>query len=318
MKNKGIVLFLILLAIVIVTVIVLDFNASKPDQQPANPYALNVDHLTEVDTTLIKYRESRNLDLNFSELTGVCCNDNQILIVGDQKLQIIQPNGQLLKEVSFDKTPTCVTASSKNIFVGFRQSIALLSQDGSTITEWNNFSDSTVITSIAEQNGTLFVADAGKRIVSLLNLAGQREGTIEGKADDQQKHGFIVPSSHFDLAFNPDGELWVVNPGRHTLENYTINGELRTWWQAPVDPVKGFSGCCNPTNIAFLPDGSFVTSEKGIVRIKTYLPSGEFSGVVAAPSKFSGEQSPDLAIDDKGNIYALDPVRKNLRVFIKK
>jgi hypothetical protein len=80
--------------------------------------------------------------------------------------------------------------------------------------------------------------------------------------------------------------------------------------------TEGFSGCCNPAHFTFLPDGRFVTSEKGLVRIKTYKPSGEFEGVVAAPSKFKNEgEAPDIAADSNGNIYALDFDKKMIRVF---
>ena len=319
MKNKGIVIFLIILAVIIIGIVALDYNSTRPDEQPANPYEFNVDSFSKIDSALILYRENRQFSISFSEPAGVCWRDNQLFIVGDQKMQVIQQNGKLLKEVNFDKKPTCIYASAGNIFVGFRKSVQVLNRDGVKITDWNLFSDSTVITSIAEQSGTVFVADAGKRMVRKFNLEGKAMGEIEGKAGNDQIHGFIIPGPHFDLAFNADGELWVVNPGRHALENYTTDGNLRTWWQASSIKIEGFSGCCNPVSFAFLPDGSFVTSEKGMIRIKTYKPSGEFSGVVAAPSKFVTDgHAPDLAVDNEGNIYALDIDKKILRLFVKK
>lgn len=319
MKNKGIVFFLIILAVVIVAVVALDFNASKPDKQPANPYAFNVDPFSRIDTALILFKESRDLAISFSEPTGVCFRGDELFVVGDQKMQIIEPTGKLMNEVSFDQKPTCVYASAEKIFVGFRKSIAILSRDGVKIAKWNSFSDSSVITSITEKSGIVFVADAGKRIIRKFSSDGKAQGEIEGKSGNDQIHGFIIPSPYFDLAFNADGELWVVNPGKHSLENYTVDGKLRTWWQASSIKIEGFSGCCNPAHFAFLPDGSFVTSEKGLIRIKTYKPSGEFSGVVAAPSKFTENgHAPDLAIDNQGNIYALDSDKKMLRLFVKK
>ena len=321
MKNKGIVIFLIALAVVIVGVIALDFNSTKPDQQPANPYAYNIDSFTRVDTALIMYRESRDLKINLEEPVGISLRENRLFVVGDQKLQIIEPTGRLVQEVNLDQKPTCVYVSDKNILIGYRKSLLLLNREGVKITEWssNSFSDSTVITSIAEQSGIVFVADAGKRIVRKFNLEGKPMGEIEGKSGNDQIHGFIIPSPYFALAFNASGELWVVNPGKHTLENYTVEGKLRTWWEATSIKIEGFSGCCNPAHFAFLPDGSFVTSEKGVVRIKTYKPSGEFANVVAAPSKFKEEgHAPDLAVDDQGTIYALDLDKKMIRLFVKK
>ncbi len=319
MKNRGIVIFLIVLAVIIVAVVAMDFNSTKPDQQLPNPYALNIDQFSKVDSALILFTERRDFAINFSEPAGVAFRDNQLFIAGDRKLQIIEPSGKLLKEISFDQKPTCVYASSQNIFVGFRKSLTIMDHNGIKIAECNPFSDSTVITSIAEKSGIVFVADAGKRIIRKFSLEGKQLGTIEGKTGNDQIHGFIIPSPFFDIAFNPDGELWIVNPGKHTLENYTTEGVLRTWWQASSIKIEGFSGCCNPAHFAFLPDGSFVTSEKGMVRIKTYQPSGEFSGVVATPSKFNeNSHAPDLATDPEGNIYALDADKKMLRLFVKK
>ena len=76
--------------------------------------------------------------------------------------------------------------------------------------------------------------------------------------------------------------MWVVNPGMHAFENYEFDGDLRAFWENTSMKIDGFSGCCNPAHFTFLPDGSFVTSEKGLVRVKVHKPSGELLGVVAA------------------------------------
>jgi hypothetical protein len=160
------------------------------------------------------------------------------------------------------------------------------------------------------------VADAGKRKVLKYNTEGKILLEFDGKADEGVLHGFIIPSGFFDLDFNPDGDLWVVNPGMHSLENYTADGNLREHWNNTSMMTEGFSGCCNPAYFTFLPDGRFVTSEKGLVRVKTYKPSGEFDGVVAAPVKFEEEgKAPDVATDSAGNVYALDFDKKMIRVF---
>src|SRR5665647_3892496 len=112
MKNKGIVYFLIILAIVIVVVVAVDYNASKPDQQPANPYEYSVDQFSRVDTAMIHYKESRDLAISFSEPVGISFRGRHLFVVGDQKMQIIEPTGKLINEVSFDEKPTCVYAVS--------------------------------------------------------------------------------------------------------------------------------------------------------------------------------------------------------------
>lgn len=319
MKNKGIVIFLLFLAVVIAGVIAADFISTMPDKRPDNPFEFNIDEFSKVDTSMILYKEKKNFKINIDVPAGICYLDNKIYIVGDSSLLIMDPAGKLLLETNLSKKPTCVFASPENIFVGHKNSVSVLTADGNNVGEWKDFSDSTVITSIAERAGKVFVADAGKRKVWKFNMDGKKIGEFEGKTGNDQIHGFIVPSPYFELAFNADGELWIVNPGKHSFENYTSEGALRTYWESQSIKIEGFSGCCNPAYFAFAPDGSFVTSEKGLVRIKVYKPSGEFLCVVAPPSKFEANgHAPDVAVDDQGNVYALDFDKKVIRLFVKK
>ncbi len=178
--------------------------------------------------------------------------------------------------------------------------------------------DNSVITSIDVAGEKIFAADAGKRVVYRFNKQGTKELEFEGKSGDGSTHGFIVPSPCFDLVISPFDELWVVNPGKHALENYTFEGELRGFWTSSFSGVKGFSGCCNPAHVATLPDGNFITVEKGVIRVKEYKPSGELVGVVAAPAKFEEDQHvPEVACDEEGRVYILDPLKKMIRVFEK-
>lgn len=79
---------------------------------------------------------------------------------------------------------------------------------------------------------------------------------------------------------------------------------------------EGFCGCCNPSNFAILSDGSFVTSEKGIERIKVYLPDGTFKCIVAGPDAFiEGTTGLDLAVNSRDRIFVLDPEKRMVRVF---
>ena len=111
----------------------------------------------------------------------------------------------------------------------------------------------------------------------------------------------------------------MVNPGRHAFENYTFDGQLRGYWEKTDISIDGFSGCCNPAQMAVMPDGSFVTAEKGLVRIKIHKASGELLSVVAPPESFPGAtKAPDLAVGPSGIIYAIDYEQNVIRVFQKK
>jgi hypothetical protein len=80
--------------------------------------------------------------------------------------------------------------------------------------------------------------------------------------------------------------------------------------------MEGFCGCCNPSNFAMLNDSLFVTSEKGIERVKIYNADGSFHSIVATPDLFEeGTKGLDLAVDKQNRILVLDPVKLVVRVF---
>ena len=126
--------------------------------------------------------------------------------------------------------------------------------------------------------------------------------------------------------------LRVVNPGRHRIEAYTFDGDLEFSWGKFSTNVEGFCGCCNPVNFAILEDESFVTCEKGIIRVKIYDAEGSFVGVVAGPEQLvegnisltclfpEGCHSGgfDVAVDRKGRILILDTIRNAVRIFTRK
>ena len=80
--------------------------------------------------------------------------------------------------------------------------------------------------------------------------------------------------------------------------------------------MADFFGCCNPAQLAVLPDGRFVTAEKGIPRVKIYARDGSFQTVVAGPSQLTDTPA-DLAADRHGRVLVLDGRAAKVRVFEK-
>jgi len=318
MKNKGIIVFLIVLAVVIVGVIVGDFISKRPDKMAPNPFDYNLDEFKNVPEDLIHYKETKNFKVGFEEPAGITVENEKIYLVGDKKLKVIDFAGKLLSEFDFTDKPKTVESSNNKIYIAFEKQIQVYDEEGNLQNEWIFSDDNSYITAIAVLNDNVFVADAGTRKIIRFSLEGEKLNEFDGKTGDEGSVGFIIPSPYFDIDINPDGDLWVVNPGMHSLENFTAEGNLRTFWKSTSMKTEGFSGCCNPAHYTFLPDGSFVTSEKGLVRIKIYKPSGEFSGVVAAPNKFVDKiegEAADVAVDKEGSIYALDFDKNLVRVF---
>ncbi len=319
MSRTGRNIFLALLAAAIIAIILFDFN-SKSKKKKGNPYAYDIEQYKTVDPSLINYKETRNIPIK-SEKSNCLYYANEKLYIGaDQYLQVISTNGTQFLKIDFDAAPRCLYVEKDEIYIGFRDHIRVYDQEGQLLQKWDTLGYKTVLTSLAVKDDMLFAADAGnRRIVKYSKTDGQLLGEFKGKTKVEAIHGFIIPSPYFEVAVNEEGELWVVNPGKHSFENYNYDGGLRAFWEKSSPDVDGFSGCCNPAQMALMPDGSFLTAEKGLVRIKIHKPSGELDCVVAPPTKFKEDgHAPDLAVSPDGTIYALDFDKNRIRIFERK
>lgn len=316
MKKSTISIIIAVIVVAIIVIIVADFLNKRPSKLGSNPYELNVTEYEYVEPSLIHYKETKNIPVQQGKAGGIDVDGDFIYLTGENYLQAINSKGVQVFKVLLENAGTCVKAAGEMIYLGFQDHVAVYSMEGNLVSKWDTTGDRTVITSIALKDETIYVADAGNRRVLRYNREGKLLGQFEGKAESAAGHGFIIPSPNFDLVVNSYGELWVVNPGKHAIENYTDEGSMRGFWENSSSDIEGFSGCCNPAEITVLADGSFVTSEKGLVRIKVYDQSGKLLSVVAAPEKFKEEgKAPEVAVDAEGNIYALDFDRNMIRIF---
>jgi hypothetical protein len=211
--------------------------------------------------------------------------------------------------------------------VGIGAQVEEFGIDGKSIRKWKALNGDGFITSIVRIGEFVYVADAGNKIVLQYDWEGNLLKEIGRKDTIHGISGFILPSSYFDVAMGPGEDLWVSNPGLHLLQNFDENGKLNTSWGETSMGLEGFAGCCNPVDFAILPDGSFVTYEKGMDRIKIYNRAGIFECVVSAPTTINeaaltncsiGSKVHDLVADAAGNIFVLDDNAKMIRVFQKK
>jgi len=317
--NKTTLTLLVLLALaIILALVVVDFMGDRPDKRGENPYEYNVDQFKVVDPGLVHYRETKNIPLGDRVPGGIDVFNEEIFLTGLNFVLVIHPDGLQKSSFLIDGKGECIKATEKNIIVGLKTAVLVYDHSGKLINSWEVENGRTIITSVAVKDDMLFVADAGNRRVLRYNLQGELQTEFQGKRDGNAGHGFIVPSANFEVVVNSFGELWVTNPGEHAVENYTDNGQLRGYWAKSSMEIEGFTGCCNPAEIAVLEDGSFVTSEKGLVRIKVYDASGKLISVVAPPEKFNEEgHAPEVAIGKNGEIYALDFDRNIIRLFEK-
>jgi hypothetical protein len=163
------------------------------------------------------------------------------------------------------------------------------------------------------------------------DAAGKVLASIGGRDPERGIEGFVVPSPYFSVRMAPDGLLRIVNPGAHKIEAWTREGTLEIAWGKSSFAVDGFCGCCNPVSFDMFPDGSYVTCEKGLPRVKLYDSHGDFDGLVAGPEAFPGylkaanAGTPEtasaglyVAVDPQRRILVLDVIAGEVRIFQRK
>ena len=320
MKQKIIIWLSVILLLVVVAFMVKDFFL-QPKSSNENPYEYKMDKLRRIDSSLIGYTMVKQIKPNIEALHGIAIDkSDNIYLTGKDKVIVYDNELNLKSSFNTGKEAKCISVGEDGlIYLGVQDHIEVYDIGGRLLKPWNPVNEKSVITSIAVNEKSIFVADAGNRLVYQFDMDGKLINEIGKKNVEQGILGFVIPSPYFDLLIGREGELWVVNPGRHSLESYNEHGDLISSWTKTSMDVDGFSGCCNPSNIAMLSDGSFVTSEKGIERVKIHQPSGEFKCVVASPENFiKGTKGIDLAVDSKDRVFVLDPEKKVVCIYIKK
>ncbi len=317
-KLKNGITTLLIIAALFVGVWVVVRDVGQKDN-PENPFEYSVDEFTRTDPADICYTEIEPIKPNKGQLTAVAVGpDDKVYTAGEKFVTVVQ-NGRNVFSLTLPSTPGCIAVDENgDIYAGMTGEVGVYGPDGQK-SVWKTGVERSIITSIAVDEQDVFIADAGQKVVLRFDKSGRLLGRIGEKDKSRDIPGFVIPSPYFDVALDRSGFLWAVNPGRLMLQNFTISGDLRSFWGKPSFKIDGFAGCCNPTHIALLPDGSFVTSEKGIPRVKIYDAAGQFRCVVAGPEFFEKETTGlDIAADHSGHVYVLDPRKNAVRVFMRK
>lgn len=298
-------------------------GCGDPDKG-AEKYQLDLEKYKKIDPALLLYKEMENIIPNIGKITALAVDaEDNIYVGGERQLRVFDKDRKEQSTIQLTTPCTCLAVDRDNrLFIGTTRRVIVYDinkEEKARYAGWQDLGPKMVITSIAVTDEDVFAADAGTRSVWRFNKKGEILNRINGEDKESGQTGFVVPSPYFDLATDPNETLWIVNPGMQKIQSYRKTGELVSSWGSSAIDVKGFCGCCNPSHIAIMPDGSFVTSEKGIVRVKVYDPAGRFTGVVAGPEAFEDSATGlDLAVDSQGRVLVLDPVREMIRIFEKR
>jgi DNA-binding beta-propeller fold protein YncE len=276
--------------------------------------------LRAVDPKYVAYRETGRIETAMHAPRGIACaNGDVLVVVGDSSAIWFKLSGKPARSVDVAGDPTSVAVSPDGTtYVGLTDHVEVFSDAGVRTSVWPILGTRAHITSLALGRNDVFVADAGARSVLRCRQDGAIVARIGQKDEGSGYPGLIVPSPHLDVAAAADGGVYVSNPGMHRVEKHSAEGRFLSSWGSPANTLDAFCGCCNPTDFALLPDGKFVTSEKGIPRVKVYDAGGTFLEVVAGPDAFvSHAMGLDVCVTPDGRVLVLDPPSKSVRLFTR-
>ncbi len=309
-------------------------TAAAAATKSANPFAYDVQRLERTDPKLIGYEQARKFSARISEPRRIAVGPGERLyIAGKSGVSILGTDGTLAGEIGLLEPARCVAvAADGGTYVGLRSHVEVFDRKGQALKSWDAPGPKTWLTGLAVGENGLFAADSGQRAVLRYDRSGRLVGRLAEKNKERNVPGLVVPSPYLDVELGKDGLLRVNNPGRHCVETYTLDGDLELSWGKPSAGIEGFCGCCNPIALALLADGSCVTCEKGLPRVKVYSADGAFQCVVAGPECFpencragaAHDRSDgtmgglDVAVGRAGEVYVLDLVAADVSVMKKK
>jgi hypothetical protein len=282
--------------------------------------------MKKIDTTLLGYIRIRVFETGLNNLSGIAVNGkHQVYVSGDRKVAVFDSTGNKAGGFAVDSMTSCIALKNNDIYIGMGPRVACYDTGGVLKAVWKPYNNQGYITSVAATDEYIFVADAMNKRILKFTANGDLVLNF-GKKDSQTGvPGFVIPSLYFDVACGSFNDLWIVNPGRLEIENYTFSGTIRTYWGNETNEDNGFTGCCNPVHMAVLPDGSFVTYEKGTDKIKVFDPMGKFTCLAAGAGSFKEKSDfrlgknnlvKDLTTGGNGLIYVLDAYNR-VNVFMK-
>jgi hypothetical protein len=229
-------------------------------------------------------------------------------VCGREAVEVLSPKGNFSAMYPIQAEAECVSfGDNGRLYLGTGNYVSVLDTETGLINEWTVLDERSIITSVAVSGENVFVADAGTATVWVFDSLGMLQSVIED---------FFVPSPYFDVAAAAGGLAWIVDPGRHTIALYNAAGERSAAFGRYSPAVDGFGGCCNPANIALRADGTIITAEKGIMRVKLFDQNGDFRGLAAAPEDFPFYDSEiDVVSGSSNEILVLSPLARKICVF---
>jgi len=239
-----------------------------------------------------------------------------VYALGDDEVRVFEAGGRLTRTWKAPEKASCLgVASDGRVAAGSSGRVDLYSNTGVRI---GGFAAGTRdkpadVTAIRLVRDEVLVADAAARVIRRYDLRGTERGVI---GDKNKTGGFMLPNRSLDFDVDASGVIHATDTGRHQVTSWTFDGTMvASFGKFGMAKPEDFVGCCNPVNVAVAPDGSIVTAEKMIARVKVYGRDRMLLAVIG-PEHFDPMcRHIHVAVDSIGRIVTADPERRTIAVF---
>jgi len=260
----------------------------------------------------MQYRHVQAID-GKGAVHGIALDGNgQLYAAGDSGIEVFDAAGRFNRRWPTSKPALAVAVASDGaVYAGEAGQIEIFDGTGKPIATWRDQKLLGRVTAIGFTGDSVLAGDAADRAIRRFDRSGKFLNNI-GK--DNPVNGLLIPNGVVDFGVDAQGIVYAANPGKHRVERYTPGGELlgHIGRFDGVDPA-GFTGCCNPTNVA-IRDGIY-TTEKAGPRVKAYDFSGKLLAVIATDLFDANCKNMSIAVDARGRVYVVDTVKAAILIF---
>ncbi len=215
------------------------------------------------------------------QIEGFELYNDKMVVATPNNINIYNTKGRLINSFSIGSNIRDIAVENDLIYLLFAARIEVYHFSGLLKTEWEACSDNSDYCSMAATPYHLFVTDASNKNICQYTVEGGLERFIESP------NRFIIPSYTFGITY-ANNSIYCSNPGRHSVERYTVKGQYLGSFGEAGDAPGRFCGCCNPVHIDYTSAGEIITSEKGNPRISCYDSEGNFRNLLLDAEQLGG------------------------------
>lgn len=262
----------------------------------------------------MQYRQVQVIDGRFTTaLRGIAVDGHgQLYAAGDSEVKVFDAAGSLKRRWATSRPVLSVAVAGDGaVYAGELRQIEIFDGGGKLLNTWRDEALLGRVTAVGFVKDNVLAGDAADRAIRRFDRNGKFLNNI-GK--DNRMKGFLIPNGVVDFGVDSQGIIHAANPGKHRVERYTSAGELlgHIGRFDGIDPA-GFTGCCNPTNVA-VRDRIYVTEKAG-PRAKAYDFGGKLLAVIATDVFDANCKNMSIAADARGRVYVADTVKLAIFVF---